>query len=288
MRALRRGRRPGTERHAARPNRRPEIPHHRFFPILVAVLAVFTLPPPRADAQAPFRAVYFDDFEPFSFVGDDGRVDGILVAVLDEALGRLDVEVEHRGYPWARAQDLVREGRADAFATVPTPERESYTRIGTEPLVVATFTLFARQGTPQVEALREVETVADLAPFQLGQYLGSGWAQQNLADMKVEWLPTLHQTLRMLAGGRVEAVVGVSQVIRSTVRRLELEERIVEIPNVVDSHPFMLCVGKESPWAGLVEKVDATIREMRDDGTLDDIYARFDAAAPPSAAPPSP
>ncbi|MCP4129864.1 MAG: transporter substrate-binding domain-containing protein, partial [bacterium] len=156
--------------------------------VFYLVFLVFATP---VFAQTTMQIVYFDTYAPFSWK-EDGKMKGILIDVLTEAIqNRIGIPLSHNGYPWVRAQKMVKHGLADAFATVPTDERRSYTKISNEPVVLATFTLFVNKKNSKLNEIRKVKTFSDLKPFKLGQYLGSGWAKKNLEGLDVIWVRNL-------------------------------------------------------------------------------------------------
>jgi len=240
--------------------------------IFVVIFLCYTAP---VFAQDTMKIVYFNKFSPFSWE-NGGQMKGILIDVLTESIQtRMGIPVSHSGYPWARAQKMVKDGEADAFVTVPTPERIIYTDVSGEPVVVATFRIFIKTGSPKTRELKNVRKTSDLKDFKIGHYLGSGWAEKNLADMNLDLAPTLDITLKKLAAGRFDAFIDVSQVIRYRIRELGLKKQITELPNVIDSRTFNLCIGKKSPYSGILPKFDETLRNMREDGKLQEIYDKY-------------
>jgi len=228
-----------------------------------------------ASAQKPLNLVYFENYAPFSWK-ENNQMHGILIDVLNEAIQtRMGIPVSHSGYPWARAQNRVKKNESDAFATVPTPERKTYTEISTEPVVLATFTLFVKKGNPKIENIRTVKTISDLQKFTLGHYIGSGWAKKNLDNMNVSWSPKLDYVLAMLINGRFDIFVDTSQVVRFNIKKLNYQDQIVELPNIVDSAPFSLCIGKESPYVNILPEFDKTLKDMKKDGILQKIYDKY-------------
>ncbi len=228
-----------------------------------------------SSAREPMKMVYFDNFPPYSWL-ERGEMKGILIDVMDEALQkRMGIAVIHRGYPWERAQNFVKNGEGDAFVTVPTPKRMTYTRVSKEPVVKPSFTMFVNKDSLRIDELRTVEKISDLKKFRLGHYLGSGWAQKNLAGMDVDWTPNSDTCLMMLGKGRFDVFVDVSQVIRYNIKLLGLQKQITEIPTVLDSSTFNLCIGKQSAYASILPKFDETIRKMGMDGTLQRIYDKY-------------
>lgn len=80
---------------------------------------------PQAVAVSSLNMVYFDDFAPYSWRDEEGKMRGLMVDVMDRVGLELGVQVHHEGYPWLRAQKLVRAGQADGFVTVPTRARRA-------------------------------------------------------------------------------------------------------------------------------------------------------------------
>ncbi len=53
---------------------------------------------------------YFGDWKPYSWV-EKGKMQGILIDIAEKALvKRMGLKASHKGYPWARAQELVKSG----------------------------------------------------------------------------------------------------------------------------------------------------------------------------------
>ena len=246
------------------------------FIVLVGIFGLTTLSVIAQEGQV-MQLVYFNDYAPFSWENEQKQMQGILIDVLTEALqNRMKISVSHTGYPWKRAQHLVQQGEADAFCTVPTEERLAYTEVSHEPVIVSTFTVFVRTDHPQLDQIKKIKTLADLKEYTLGHFLGAGWAQQNLEGMNVKWVSDLEAVLRNLAKGRFDLHPKASQVVRFTIKQLGLKQQITEIPVVLDSQPFSLCIGKSSPFVNILPKFDQTLQEMKADGTLQQIYEQYE------------
>ena len=242
--------------------------------IIFFLFAVFLFTVP-SFAQDTMQLVYFSNGAPFSWE-EDGKIQGILVDIIEEAIHtRMGIPVSHKGYPWMRAQMIVKNGKADAFVTVPTPERQAYTVVNSEPVDQITFTIFTRKNGSKIEALKKVRKIKALEEFIIGHYLGSGWAKQKLKGMKVEWIPNVSQTLKKLALGRVDVFVDASKGVYFNIKKLGLQDQIIEIPNVLDSAPFHLCIRKNSPFIKILSQFDEIVKEMRKDGTFEKIYNRY-------------
>ncbi len=228
-------------------------------------------------AKETMKLVYYDDFAPFSWEDNSKKqMRGILIDVVNEVIQKqLEIPVSHKGYLWAEAQQKVRNGEADAFISVPTPERREYTQISVEPLIIGSVTLFTANKNPRMEELKKVRKISDLVGFDLLDYTGNGWAKKTFYDFNVEWYAKVDDVLLQLAKGEGDIFVHSSQVANYTINTLGLQGKIIEIPVVLESIDFNLCIRKDSPYVNSLAKIDAIIRKMRADGSLQKIYERY-------------
>lgn len=230
-----------------------------------------------AQAAEPMRITHYDGIPPFSWADDKHTMRGLFIDVLDEALRRrLGIELIHLGFPWVRAQKLVKDGEADAFCTVPTPERRSYTVISEEPVMTVTYRMFAQRGNPVVDKLKAVKSIDDLKGFVVAAYIGAGWAKEKLAGVKIDWAPNPDSLLRKLASGRADVHVSASEIEHKRIKALGLEDKLIELPQILDTQTYNLCIRKDSSYAAIMPKFDRTLRQMRDDGSLTALYRKYD------------
>jgi polar amino acid transport system substrate-binding protein len=232
-------------------------------------------------ARASLRIAYGDSFPPFNWVDEKGRLRGILVDLLDEALRiRMEQPIEALAFPWARAQMLVQEGSADALCTLPTVERLRYAEASVEPVATSTYTLFTRRNHPQLDKMRAAKTLDDLKGLVLLHYQGSSWARLHLAGQKVIWTYSQDHALRMVAGGRADAFIDASEALRYTIRALQLQGQLTELPQVFDTQAFHLLIRK-SPLAGeILPRFDAVLRKMRAEGEVARVYEKYGVQPP--------
>jgi polar amino acid transport system substrate-binding protein len=228
-----------------------------------------------AKGQETLKLNYLD-FAPFSWKDAEGHMKGIFIDVHNEALNRrMGVSVTHAEYPWKRAQIMVKRGEADGFTTVPTSERREYTEISKESVIISDVVLFASVKNPKMEDFKKVKTISDLKGFRLVDYLGNGWAKKNLDGLDVTWEYGISETLILLASGKGDMFVQSGHVTDYNIKKLGLQNQIVEIHNVLESVSFNLCIGKKSAYANILPEFDKTIQEMRKDGTLQKIYDMY-------------
>ncbi len=226
--------------------------------------------PTLATAADPMHFVYYDSYRPRSWE-DNGKMRGILVDVIDEAIGkRLGIPVTHAGYPWKRAQLMVREGEADAFVTMPTQERRIYTVIGKEPVIEFALRIVTRKNHQKTKDMESITSIEQLRDYKVADYLGNGWAKRNLKEVNVQWLPKSDKIFPFLIDGRADIVVASNRTIYE-MKLLGYDSQLKVLPNKLSSVSFHMCVGKDSPYKNRLNDFDHIIREMHKDGTIDRI-----------------
>lgn len=225
---------------------------------------------------AVIKLVYFHDYPPFSWKDDGDPVKGIFVDILAELFERrLKVDVHHTGLPWGRAQQLVRQGDADAMCTVLTPERESYCLAVDHPVMRVSMRLYSRKDHPRIDELRKVRSLDDLASFRLASYIGNGWAERNLGQFDVTWTRTLEQTMKMVALGRVDLSVDPEPVAAYFLRELGYTDRLELTGGGLELVEFKLLIRRNSPFVNRLAELNQTIAAMHLDGTVKKIQDAY-------------
>lgn len=230
--------------------------------------------PTLATATEPIHFVYYDNYRPRSW-SENGIMHGMLVDIMDEAVGkRLGIPVSHSGYPWKRAQLKVKEGSADAFITMPTDERRTYTAIGKEPVITFDLRIITKKGHPRMAEMKAITSVKELYAFTVADYLGNAWAKRNLKDMNVKWLPDIEKIFPFIVGERADLVVASKRTVYE-MELLGFDKTLTVLPNTLSSVSFHICVGKNSPYKEKLNDFDRIIKEMHDDGTIDRIEKSY-------------
>lgn len=215
-----------------------------------------------------YRIAYHEDFAPFS-QRRDGRMTGIFVSIMDELLvRRLGLTIEHEGFPWARAQQRVKEDLADAFVTVATDERRAFTVPTQEWITQGRLAMFVRADAPERARLAQIRNIAELRGFNIGTYLGNSWVKSKFADIEVNYVVNRDSALKMLQAGRLQVVVDAANPTHAALRAAGMTGEIVELPPVLDVSETHLCIGKQSPLLAHANSIDAQLRRMKADGSL--------------------
>ena len=121
-----------------------------------------------AAPAAELKMVYFDDFAPYSWRDEQGKMRGLMIDVMDRMAAQMGLRVAHEGYPWQRAQKMVRLAQADGFVTIANSERRSYTLVVEEPVTTTTLTIFTPRAHSHMQEFLQAKRLGDLKAFKEG------------------------------------------------------------------------------------------------------------------------
>ena len=229
-----------------------------------------------ARASEPFRLAYFETYSPLSFV-DKGHLTGILVDVLDEVIGRMGLPRVHSGFPWARAQLLVKNGEQDAICTIATPERLEYAQAADEPVVTAFNCIFVRKDHPKLAQLAQVTSLDELRAMKLGvlSYAANGWAKAKLTGFDVMWGSDFGSSLKMLVAGRGDLMVENALTMQYSLARTPGGDAIRMLPNRFDEAQFQLLVSKHSPHLSRLPEFSRLLAQFKRAPAYGEIFQRY-------------
>lgn len=234
----------------------------------------------QAAAHQEFHLAH-DDYKPFHWYDNNtGKPVGLFVDLVDELfVNRLGIAVRYTEYPWARAQEQVKNGIEDAYISTPTPERKSYTIPLKTPLLMMDKVLFTYKNHPDIKTMKKITDIAELKHYRVLDYQGNGWAKKHLVDdnkIAVEFSEGFESVLKKLAARRGDIIVENPQLVSFNLQLIGLKESVVKIPVTFDSAPFTLCISQQSQYKNIIDKIETALQEMKDDGTYATILQKWD------------
>lgn len=246
--------------------------------LLGALLSAAPLPRTARAEQAPLRIDY-PEFWPFFVRQDNGEMAGFFFEIVNTALQKMEIRAVWETYPWKRCQANVQSGKSDAMITFPSAERLEYSVTHETPFYFKELKVFTYTGHPLLGLIEKIQTLDDIrtAGFMVVTYAGNGWADANITARGIEiyTTPQLPNVWRMLALKRGDIVIEWPPAAWPHIYQVGVEKEVVETDVSVESMPFHLMIGKDSPYAGRIEEFDTIIRRMREDGTIERIVRSY-------------
>lgn len=220
------------------------------------------------------RMAFFDQAAPLSYRDGAGEMAGLLVDLVNWVGRGADLRFSHHGYPWVRAQAMVRQGELDALCTNATDERRTYALFCDTPLLSQDYGLFHRIGDPRIAELRGMQ---DLHRVRVGAYRGSGYAQQQLGALKVHWDSDPISLLRRIALGDLDVFVDSDILMSHRVRELGLDQRIAyRSVHFLPRAQYRWGLRRSYPDAvEWVERMERSARIAERAGDLDGVIVRY-------------
>ena len=236
-------------------------------------------------AEIPvMKFVYMENYAPFTFKNEHGKVIGIQPEIVQYIADQLGITVIHELYPWARSQSMVELGDADAMLTTPTAARFKYAIFAKEETCPNIWNLFVRKGDIKIEnRIPTLKNLEDLKQFELIDFIGNGWTKAFMKKTdgftNIRYVPDPGKLSLMLANGRGDMIISSSTLMNYHAIQHGIEGRIAEY-NI--NWPWtrfhqVIQISRKSPWAknGVIKAIDEVTRKMKKDGVYMKILKKY-------------
>lgn len=213
-----------------------------------------------------------EEYPPYEYL-DGGKPAGMDIEILQLAAKKAGIDIDIRFVPWARAEEMVKAGTADAiFSLFDTPEREKFlsfpsVNLGSEKNVI--FANKSYQGSPAA--------LSDLKGMTIGTCVGYSYGPVFDADTSVikDESNDTETLFRKLDGGRYQFVVANQVVGLYTIAKLGLKNiRTLDIDLGVA--PLFIGFSRSSPKGQeFLAKLQAAMIALQKSGDLDAIRKKY-------------
>jgi len=201
-----------------------------------------------------------------SLVPQTGQAVGVFPAVTAELARRTGHNIATTLYPYARINRELETGAQDCTIIAWNEARSGIVRkletLGTLPLGI-----IATKGV----SLNSLEDVARLDGISVLRGLTLGGGFETIPQLRKEYDTDYQTGLRKLAHGRVQAVAGSLPTIRYQAAQLGLAPSL-GAQYLLSQVDLVLQCSLKSPNLDLMDQLNRTILDMREDGTVDTIF----------------
>ncbi|MGO4343470.1 ABC transporter substrate-binding protein/permease [Pedococcus sp. 2YAF34] len=211
-------------------------------------------------------------YPPFSYHGGTGNgLTGYDIDVMNAIGKHLGVKVEYVETPFDSMFAALEAGRFDVVANQITFNEERNARYDlTDPYVETTGVLVVRKDEKGITKL------ADLKGKKAAENITSNWAEvAKGAGATIVGVDDMSLAIDNLEQGRVDALVNDKLAIRNYLRT-KPDAGIKVVAETNDVSKSVLAAKKGS---GYLPQLDKAIADLKADGTLDTIYAKYFGAA---------
>ncbi len=195
---------------------------------------------------------------------EDGQIVGIgpeVVAKVCEGL-YIDVDFSHID-SWDNIQESARTGEVDIIvAAYKTKEREEY-MVFSDPYTVDPVAAFSLRDVDLVQD-RGLGTIGDSYGQELDDRISSG--EINLARVE-----TPQEAFQMVLDGEVDYFLYSKYAGEKMIEDFPG----VEVSEIVSEQQFYIAISKKSPMADKLPQINNILRELKDDGFMDQVLSRY-------------
>ncbi|MGV7207223.1 substrate-binding periplasmic protein [Oxalobacteraceae bacterium A2-2] len=219
------------------------------------------------------------DYPPYMLSGAAAAAGpGPVVDTVREAFRRAGIAAEITVYPFQRALRLVELGQADGIFTLKvTPQRAAHFIFSKEPLLYQEYVLYAASNS----SLSFNGDLAKLGPVLIGVVESNSYGSRF--DAYAKTLPAAYKDIsnsheanfRKLIAGRVQLIVCSRAAGDSIVRRMGASANVKVIGPPIESVSSHIMFNPASVAPATVAAFDRQLHAMRQDGTVQRIFARY-------------
>jgi polar amino acid transport system substrate-binding protein len=219
------------------------------------------------------------EFKPFIW-SDEAGTRGIDYDIVKEMCRRLDLHCHVEFHPWKRVLARIEDGSsAGGFSGFKTPEREVYADFLALPLHYSTYSIFVKTGEEfEFNAIEELygKTIGVMRGFKINPEFHKAVDQGHITVLEVN---TTEQNIRLLTAGRIDAIAANYHKMRMEIAELGISGELNDLPTpITPPRPSYLMISKKwiIPYRqDLLNQMDATLKSMYDDGTIDKINSTY-------------
>ncbi|WP_373471559.1 amino acid ABC transporter substrate-binding protein [Carnobacterium alterfunditum] len=217
-----------------------------------------------------------DTFAPMGFRDSNGDIVGFDVDLANEVAEKLDVEVEFQPIDWALKETELKSGNIDVIwnGYTITEERKKQVDFSSPYLENSQIIIVLEDS--------EIQTKEDLSGKVVSAQQSSSAVEainadesnivEEFADQDVVLYPSNNDVFNDLASGRSEAIVVDETLGRYYMKQnKEISYRVLEDNFGEEEY----AVGMRKEDDKLTEAINNALDEMREDGTFDEIYAKW-------------
>lgn len=235
-------------------------------PILTIVCALACLAALSAD-PSQFTVAIGDEQWPLIQTWDtEGNYAGLYAEFMADLGRRMGWTARLKPVPWARAQESVASGDADAMIAVATPARLAIAHGSDDPVFSLYFTVYTWKGHPRLEEIQSLKSLDDVLRSGLTTVSnrGNGWHVEHVEALGIPtaWVNDDTTMLRFLTARRSDLIIDSPLTMAPRIRELRLGDKIVSTKVRLEETRLSLLVSKKSPFAADWKDINLAVTEV--------------------------
>lgn len=216
------------------------------------------------------------DTKPYVYESVNGEFTGFIIDFLSEALDRVGVNYKFIDIPFSRMLEELENGSLDMGADIYYNDiRAQYLLYANNPFIEYPTVIF-KENDMKINFSGEID---ELIPYKIGiirnYYLGP--LEEYKTNNKFNFFisDTNTQNFENLINGRIDLAIDIKSTGENIINALDLSHKFVAIdPPIFYDHSYIV-FSKKKNFEVLLLEYEYAIKTMRDDGTLEDLYNKY-------------
>jgi polar amino acid transport system substrate-binding protein len=216
-------------------------------------------------------------YPPYAYQAQ-GEVKGMAVELIQEAFRRMKQPIKISILPWARAIYRIEQGQSDAIFTIyKTKERAVFTDYSNEILIHQSMALFTRKDSPikfdgQLSALAQYR-FGVVRKVSYGDIFDQAVSNHQISPPDIT--DTGEQNVMKLLQGRFDILVSNKLGALHILQQMGQAEKVSMLSPEIEQIPSYIAFSKKNNLQVTRDQFDATLREMKRDGSYAKIVSRY-------------
>ncbi|PAB60495.1 amino acid ABC transporter substrate-binding protein [Anaeromicrobium sediminis] len=212
-------------------------------------------------------------YHPFTYLNNEGELDGFEIDVWKEIGKKMDIEVEFKTAEFSGLFGMLDSGKIDTIANqiTITEERKNKYEFAS-PYVYSGAQLIVKEGNEEIKSLE------DLMGKKVGVSLGSNYESlireyDKSNEINIITYEDFIGSLQDVAIGRIDAVMNDKLAAAINIKKsgLKLQLGGDSVSTLENSFPFV----NNAKNKAIIEKINKALEEMAKDNTLNEISQKW-------------
>ncbi len=216
-----------------------------------------------------------EDYPPFNYPDESGKVIGIFTDVLYLVYNKLEIELSDENIaivPWARLYRTMQVSPDfAAYSMTSTVQRHSTFSLVPLPILAKTSIMVLKKELKRIQVMKHEDLVIAVVREDIGQHLLDNY---NFPATQVE-TTSASNMLKMLAYERVDAIAYAEEVAFFQSRKLGFDKGSIVPLLVLDDQSLSNYVFHKDTPTCVVKLFSDTITELHQSGALTLIYKKY-------------
>lgn len=233
-----------------------------------------------ADGARVIRVSSMTGYQPYAYIDEDDTVKGFEVAVVSEAISRMEnTTVEFTALPWESLMPSLESGKCDVVSCQlwRTEERVEKYYMATVPYFECGGRICVAAGTEGIETIEELHgktvgtTVGDAYTTFLENYNEANGNPINIQYYQED----ISTVLQDIVNGRIDATVNEPAMMLNRAQIMGIDAELKFVGDLLESGFTYLAFPKTDAGLAMRAEFDAIYLEMIEDGTMSELSKEY-------------